>query len=112
MRLVLLLVGFFAAGAALAADKPIRFWNLTAQTVTSLQLAKAGTTDFGPDLCKTDKDGNVDTDERLALPDITPGMYDAKLGYADGRHCVAKNLTLQASKVFSIEDKDLTDCAK
>ena len=68
MRLILLLVVFFAAGAALAADKPIRFWNLTMQTVTSLQLAKAGTTDFGPDFCKSDKDGEVDHDERLNLP--------------------------------------------
>ena len=112
MRLILLLVAFLTAGPAFAADKPIRFWNLTAQTVTSLQLAKAGTTDFGPDFCKSDKDGEVDHDERLSLPNVAPGLYDVRLGYADGRHCVAKNLTLQAGKIFSVEDKDLTGCTK
>lgn len=112
MRLILLLIAFLTAGSAFAADKPIRFWNLTMQTVTSLQLAQAGTTDFGPDFCKSDKDGDVDHDERLALPNVAPGLYDVRLGYADGRHCVAKNLNLQAGKVFSVEDKDLTGCAK
>ncbi len=82
------------------------------QTVTSLQLAKAGTPDFGPDLCKSDKDGSVEHDERLNLTDVLPGIYDVKIGYADGRKCVVKNLDLQAGKIFSIEDKDLTACTK
>ncbi len=112
MRAILLLIALLVAEAAFAAEKPIRFWNLTAQTVTSLQLAKAGTSDFGPDFCKSDKDGDVDHDERLNLPNVAPGLYDAKLGYADGRHCIAKNITLQTGKIFSVEDKDLTDCAK
>jgi hypothetical protein len=112
MRAIFFLVAFLAAGSAFAAEKPIRFWNLTAQTVTSLQLAKTGTTDFGPDFGKSDKDGEVDHDERLALPDVAPGLYDVRLGYADGRHCVAKNVALQAGKIFSVEDKDLTGCTK
>lgn len=102
----------FISTWAFAADRPIRFWNLTAKTVTSLQIAKAGTQDFGPDFCKSDKDGEVDHDERLNLPGVAPGAYDVKIGYADGRKCTVKNLTLQAGKVFSIEDKDLTDCTK
>lgn len=112
MRLVLSIVAFFVATSAIAADKPIRFWNLTMQTVTSLQIAKAGTPDFGPDFCKSDKDGEVDHDERLGLPDVAPGAYDVKIGYADGRKCTVKNVNLQAGKIFSIEDKDLTDCTK
>lgn len=105
-----LLIG--ATVGTAAAGKPIRFWNLTMQTVTSLELAKAGTQQFGPDLCKADKDGSVDHDERLNLPEVAPGTYDVKIGYADGRTCTVKNLSLQAGKVFSIEDKDLRACTK
>lgn len=112
MRLVFSVVCVLIATSAFAAEKPIRFWNLTMQTVTSLQLAKAGTQDFGQDFCKSDKDGEVDHDERLNLPGVAPGSYDVKLGYADGRKCTVKNRSLEAGKVFSIEDKDLTDCAK
>jgi hypothetical protein len=112
LSIVAVLVAASLSASAFAADKPIRFWNLTSKTVTSLQLAKAGTQDFGPDFCKSDKDGEVDHDERLALPGVAPGSYDVKLGYADGRTCTVKTLTLQAGKIFSIEDKDLTDCTK
>lgn len=111
-RFIILAATTLSIGTALAATKPIRFWNLTAQTVTSFALAKAGTQDFGPDLCKADKDGSVDHDERLNLPSVTPGTYDVKLGYANGRSCVVKNVTLEAGKVFSIEEKQLTDCTK
>lgn len=109
---IILAAAFVALGTAAAAAKPIRFWNLTTQTVTSLRLSKAGTQDFGPDLCKSDKDGSVDHDERLNLTSVSPGRYDVKVGYADGRSCVVRNLNLEAGKVFSIENKDLTGCTK
>ncbi|MGO9135464.1 MAG: hypothetical protein ACLP8A_15655 [Methylovirgula sp.] len=111
-RLIILCASVLAVSAALAAGKPIRFWNLAMQTVTSLQLAKTGAQDFGPDLCKADKDGSVEHDERLNLPTVVPGTYDAKIGYADGRTCVVKGLTLEAGKVFSVEEKQLTACTK
>lgn len=112
MRQIVLFLCLFASLPALAADKPVRFWNLTMQTVTSLAIAKPGTKDFGPDFCKLDKDGSVDHDERLALAGVASGNYDVKIGYADGRKCTVKNLALTPGKIFSIEDKDLTDCAK
>ena len=112
MRIVFLVASFLMAGTAAAAAKPIRFWNLTTKTVTSVQLAKPGTQAFGADFCKADKDGSVDYDERLNMPSAIPGHYDVKIGYADGRSCVVKNLNLEAGKVFSIEDKDLTACTK
>ncbi len=65
-----LLVG---TSIALAAEKPVRFWNLTSETVTSLRLAPAGTKDFGPDLTKGDSDGAVDHDERLAIKSLPGG---------------------------------------
>ncbi|HEY5225684.1 MAG TPA: hypothetical protein VIJ06_02730 [Methylovirgula sp.] len=97
---------------AAAATKPIRFWNLTTKTVTSLELAKAGTSNFGADLCKGDKDGSVDYDERLNLSSVVPGSYDVKVGYASGRTCIVKKVNIQTGKVFSIDDRDLTACTK
>lgn len=111
-RIVFFAAALLTAGTAFAATKPTRFWNLTAQTVTSFALAKPGSQDFGPDLCKADKDGSVDHDERLNLPSVAPGTYDVKLGYASGRSCVVKNITIETGKVFSIDEKQLTDCTK
>ena len=97
---------------AFAADKPVRFWNLTSETVTSLRLAPAGTKDFGPDLTRGDSDGAVDHDERLAIKNLTPGTYDASIGFKSGRACRVERLKVEAASVFSIEEKDLLSCNK
>lgn len=97
---------------AVAAEKPVRFWNLTSETVTSLRLAPAGTKDFGPDLTKGDADGAVDHDERLAIKNLAPGAYDATIGFKSGRACVVKDLKIEAASVFSIEEKNLSSCSK
>jgi len=97
---------------ALAADKPVRFWNLTSETVTSLRLAPAGTKDFGADLTKADADGTVDHDERMAIKGLAPGAYDASIGFKSGRACAVTGLKIEASSVFSIEEKDLSSCSK
>ncbi len=102
----------FALAGAARAEKPTRFWNLTANTVTELRLAPAGTGKFGENLTLADKDKEVDHDERLNIAGVGTGTYDAKLGYEDGRVCVAKNVAIEAGQVFSIEDKDLVDCNK
>lgn len=100
------------AASAIAAGKPTRFWNLTSATVTELRLAPAGGQDFGENLCLNDKDKSVDHDERLAIPDAASGVYDVKIGFADGRVCRATHVAIEAGGVFSIEDKDLSGCAK
>ena len=97
---------------AVAAEKPIRFWNLTSETVTSLRLAPTGTRDFGPDLTKGDSDGAVDHDERLAIKTLAPGTYDASIGFKSGRACRVEGLRIEAASVFSIEEKDLSSCSK
>jgi len=97
---------------AVAAEKPVRFWNLTSETVTSLRLAPSGTKDFGPDLTKGDSDGAVDHDERLAIKNLAPGAYDATIGFKSGRACVVKDLKIEAASVFSIEEKNLSSCSK
>jgi hypothetical protein len=93
-----------------AAEKPIRFWNLTSATVTELRLAPVGSGKFGADQCKNDKDGSVDHDERLPITGVTPGRYDLKIGYKGGKTCMVANVAIESGKAFSIEDKDLNDC--
>ncbi|QGM46029.1 hypothetical protein [Methylocystis heyeri] len=100
------------AGAAFAAEKPVRFWNLTSETVTSLRLAPAGTRDFGADLTKGDSDGSVDHDERLAIKYLSPGLYDVSIGFKSGRSCAVSGVHIEAASVFSIEEKDLASCGK
>ena len=97
-----LVLGSFAADA-----KTTRFWNLTANTITKLQLAPAGTDTFGPDQAKNDKDGAVDPDERLKITGVPTGSYDARLSDAKGRTCTVKNLAIKEGDVFSIEEKQL-----
>lgn len=101
-----------AAGGPARAEKPTRFWNLTSKTVSDLRLAPAGTGKFGENQCLNDKDKEVDHDERLNVVGVATGAYDAKLGYEDGRVCLAKNIAIEAGQIFSIEDKDLVDCKK
>jgi hypothetical protein len=97
---------------AFAQGKPTRFWNLTRQTISEFYLAPAGTTDWGPNQCKNDKDGTVDSDERLRITGVTSGTYDAKLTDVSGRSCLVRNVKVEAGGIFSIEEKELTSCSK
>jgi hypothetical protein len=106
-----LLVAVGVCSVSLAAEKPIRFWNLTSATVTELRLAPVGSGKFGADQCKNDKDGSVDHDERLPITGVTPGRYDLKIGYKGGKTCMVANVAIESGKAFSIEDKDLNDCS-
>ena len=94
------------------AAKTTQFWNLTSSTVTSIKLAPADTTSFGPNQCLNDPDGAVDHDERLKITGVASGSYDAQLMLADGRRCVVRNVHVELGKPFSIEEKDLVDCSK
>jgi hypothetical protein len=96
--------------AAIAQSRPTRFWNLTRHTISELYLAPAGSTEFGPNQCKNDKDGTVDADERLPITGVAAGSYDVKLADKSGRTCIVKNIKVEAGQIFSIEEKDLTSC--
>jgi len=100
------------AASALAAERPTRFWNLTRHTISEFQLAPAGTTKWGENQCKNDKDGTVDFDERLRITGIESGRYDARIKDTSGRVCFARNINIRAGEVFSIEERDLADCSK
>ena len=95
-----------------AQGKGIRLWNLTTSTITGFQLSPAGKNLWGPNQTLNDKDKEVDHDERLRITGVEPGHYDAKVSYGDSRQCVVRDIEIKADAVFSISDKDLTDCTK
>jgi hypothetical protein len=110
--LVLGLIALLASGVSAADPKGMRFWNLTSSTVVDFRAAQFGTVDWGPNQCANDRDGAVDHDERLRITGLAPGRYDVKLTYKDGRVCTVKNVEMKDGGIFSIEDKDLTECSK
>jgi len=106
-----ILIALAYGGCAVAQEgKGIRFWNLTLHTITSFRISPAGENRWGADQCQNDRDGTVDHDERLRITGIAPGSYDVKLGDETGRRCIVRNITVQAGSIFSIEDRQLTDC--
>jgi hypothetical protein len=106
-----LLVAFtVAAAGAETQNRPTRFWNLTKNTISEFRLAPAGTSNWGPDQCKNDKDGSVEPDERLRIIGITSGHFDAKFSDVGGRKCTVRDIKIDAGAVFAIEEKDLTSC--
>jgi len=95
-----------------AQDKPIRFWNLTVYTITALQMSPAGKEDWGINQCKNDRDGTVDHDERLRITGVNAGRYDVKIADKTGRVCIVRNIDVKEGAIFTIEEKQLTDCGK
>ena len=115
MRWILALMFSLAFSGELAAQgkgKGTRFWNLTTATVSGLQLSPAGKNEWGPNQTANDKDGEVDHDERLRITGVEAGRWDVKVSYRDKRECVVRNIEIRADAVFSIADKDLTECKK
>jgi hypothetical protein len=110
LLVVLALIATMAS--AFSAERPTRFWNLTHNTISEFQLAPAGTTQWGENQCKNDKDGAVDFDERLRITGIQSGRYDARMKDTSGRVCFVRNINIKAGEVFSVEERDLTDCGR
>jgi hypothetical protein len=110
-RIMLVILALAATSSLASAEsRPTRFWNLTRYTISEFYLAPAGTTNFGPNQCKNDKDGTVDHDERLRITGVEPGSYDAKLTDTSGRTCLVRSIKVEAGQIFSIEEKELTAC--
>jgi hypothetical protein len=107
---VVILALVATSSVVLAQSHPTRFWNLTRYTINEFYLAPAGTTIFGPNQCKNDKDGTVDHDERLRITGVETGTYDAKLTDVKGRTCIVRNVKIEIGQIFSIEESDLTSC--
>jgi hypothetical protein len=97
--------------AADAADrKGVRFWNLTLHTIVNLQMSPAGQEAWGRDQCENDRDHEVDHDERLRITDVAPGRYDVRFKDKSGRTCTVKDIDVIDGGIFSIEEKDTSDC--
>lgn len=103
---------FFAFVPAGASAKDTRFWNLTASTITSLQLSPPGKNEWGRNQADNDRDHTVDHDERLKITDTDAGIYDVKFVDKSGRTCVVPNVQVKAGAVFTIEEKELKGCTK
>ncbi len=95
-----------------AIAKDTRFWNLTADTITSLQLSPPGRNEWGPNQTDNDADRSVDHDERLKIIGVKSGAYDVKLVDKSGRSCVVANIQVNEGSVFTIAEKDLQGCSK
>ena len=95
-----------------ASAKDTRFWNLTANTITSLQLSPAGKNEWGHDQTGNDRDHTVDHDERLKITDTTAGTYDVKFTDKSGRSCVVSNSQVKTGEIFVIEEKSLKGCSQ
>src|ERR1700761_1051960 len=92
--------------------KDTRFWNLTANTITSLQLSPSGKNEWGRNQADNDRDHTVDHDERLKITDTQAGTYDVKFADKTGRTCVVPNVQIKTGAIFSIEEKELKGCSK
>jgi hypothetical protein len=109
LALTAFIIAFIPTGAS---AKDTQFWNLTVNTITSLQLSAAGKNDWGPNQADNDRDRTVDHDERLKITNTAPGMYDVKFVDKSGRTCVVPNIQVKAGSIFSIEEKNLKGCSK
>ena len=106
---VALMLMVAAAQAQSSKRSGMRFWNLTLYTLTSLQFSPPGQNAWGRNQCENDDDKTVDHNERLRITGLTAGRYDARLVDRIGRTCVVKDVDVKDG-VFSIEEKQLTDC--
>ena len=100
--LIAFILAFVPTGAF---AKDTQFWNLTANTITSLQLSPAGKNAWGSNQADNDRDHTVDHDERLKITDTAPGIYDVKFVDKSGRTCVVPNVQVKAGSIFTIEEK-------
>src|ERR1700750_3231534 len=111
-RAAILTAFILASIPAGASAKDTQFWNLTANTITSLQLSPAGKNQWGRNQADNDRDHTVDHDERLKITDTAAGTYDVKFIDKSGRTCVVPNLQVKAGAISTIEEKELKDCTK
>jgi V8-like Glu-specific endopeptidase len=108
-----ILIAFILALIPISASaKDTQFWNLTANTITSLQFSPTGKNEWGRNQADNDKDHTVDHDERLKITDTASGTYDVKIVDKSGRTCVVPNMQVKAGAIFSIDEKNLKDCTK
>jgi hypothetical protein len=112
VRAVILAAFILVCIPAVASAKDTRFWNLTAHTITSLQLSPPGKNAWGSNQTDNDRDRTVDHDERLKITDTAAGVYDVRFVDRSGRTCIVPSIEIKAGGIFTIEEKDLKGCGK
>lgn len=112
IRAVIVAAVVLAVAPASSRVKDTRFWNLTANTITSLQLSPSGKNQWGRNQTGNDRDGTVDHDERLKITDAPAGIYDVKFADKSGRTCIVRNIQIKDGAVFAIEEKELKSCSQ
>ena len=118
MKKRLLLSGLVVAGGvasgqgAAQTGKALKFWNLTADTITELYAQPAGQAGWSANLCLSDPDHAVDPDERLSLRGVNDGTYNVRVVDKDGRRCLFHKIAVQAGKpyAFSIGEAQMKGC--
>jgi hypothetical protein len=103
---------FLVVAPIAAIAKNSQFWNLTAHTITSVQLSPHGKSEWGPNQTDNDSDHAVDHDERLKIIGATSGVYDVKIVDDTGRRCIVENIQIKEGAIFSIEEKNLSGGVK
>ena len=109
-RLPFLVFALMLSSSVALSQGRTRFWNLTHMRISEFYLAPSGTTNWGPNQAKNDKDGVADPDERLNITGVQSGTYDVKLADKEGRTCLVNGVKVEAGQIFSIDDKELTSC--
>jgi hypothetical protein len=112
VKIAILTALVLALTPADALAKDTQFWNLTADTITSLQFSSPGKNEWGRNQADNDRDHAVDHDERLKITDTPAGVYDLKFVDKGGRTCVVPNVQVKTGAIFTIEEKDLKGCSK
>ena len=85
--------------------KDTQFWNLTANTITALEMSPAGKDAWGADQTANDRDHSVEHDERLKITGVNSGPYDVRFTDKAGRFCVVKDVAVSEGAVFTIDEK-------
>jgi hypothetical protein len=96
--------------ASPAFAKDTKFWNLTANTITKLEISPAGLNQWGPDQTVNDPDHGVDHDERLKITGVKTGLYDVRFTDKTGRECALTDVVIREGEVFSIAEKNIGIC--
>jgi hypothetical protein len=101
-----------AAVPTAAAAKSTQLWNLTANTIISVQISPAGKNVWSGNQTDNDPDHSVDHDERLKITGVASGAYDVKFVDKSGRTCLVENIQIEQGLIFAIEEKNLKNCSK
>src|SRR5258708_22835954 len=109
-RLAFLVFALALSASVALSQARTRFWNLTHLRISEFYLAPPGTTNWGPNQAKNDKDGIVDPDERLTITAVHSGTFDVKIADKEGKTCLIHDITVEVGQIFSIDDKELTSC--